>query len=146
MTATTDYYRSGEEIETVVRDFESCTTKPEDFNHRAHLTVAFAYLHLFRLNVAEATDRMRAGLYRFVDHNDIDRQKYNETITIFWIKRVHSFLAGADTERLASDIANEMIEACGGTKLVYEYYSKERLSTDEARTMWVEPDVKALDF
>jgi hypothetical protein len=146
MTATTDYYRSNEEIETVVRDFESCTTKPADFNHRAHLTVAFAYLHLSRLNVAEATDRMRAGLYRFVDHNDIDRQKYNETITIFWIKRVHSFLAEADTERLASDIANEMIEACGGTKLVYEYYSKERLSTDEARTMWVEPDVKPLDF
>jgi hypothetical protein len=146
MAATTDYYRSDEEIETVVRGFESCTIEPAAFDHRAHLTVAFAYLHLSRLNVAEATKRMRAGLYRFLDHNNVERQKYNETITLFWIKRVRGFLAEIAAERPVAEIANKMIEACGDAKLIYEYYSKERLSSDEARTMWVEPDVKAIDF
>ena len=146
MAATTGYYKSDEEIEMVVHGFESCATPPAAFDHRAHLTVAFSYLHLSRLNVTAARERMRASLYRFLDHNNVGRQKYHETITLFWIKRARSFLAEMDAERPVAEIANEMIEACGGAQLIYEYYSRERLSSDEARMMWVEPDVKALDF
>lgn len=146
MAATTPYYKSDQEIELLVRGFESCAIEPAAFDHRAHLTVAFSYLYLFKLNVAEARERMRAGLFRFLDHNNVERQKYNETITLFWIKRVRSFLDEMDAERLVADIANEMIDACGDAQMIYEYYSKERLSSDEARSMWVEPDVKALDF
>lgn len=146
MAATTDYYKSDEEIEVVVRGFESCAIEPSAFDHRAHLTVAFSYLHLSKLNVTEAGDRMRAGLYHFLDHNHVERRKYNKTITLFWIKRVRSFLDEIGAERLVADMANEMIDACGDAKLIYEYYSKERLSSDEARAAWVEPDVKPLDF
>jgi hypothetical protein len=146
VTDSKNNYQSTDEIEAIVRDFESCTTPPAEFSHRSHLTVALSYLHLSGLSIAEAATRMRTGLYRFLDHHGIDRQKYNETITLFWIKRVNSFLNRTDTTRSLASIANEMIETCGDSQLIYNYYSKEILSSDEARRMWIEPDVKPLDF
>ena len=146
MPDSKDYYKSVDEIEAVVRGFESCTTPPSEFNHRAHLTVAFAYLHLSRLTVLQALERMRIGLYRFLDHNHVAREKYNETITLFWIKLIRSFLDRTDAKRPVADIANEMIEAYGNSQLAFDYYSKEILSSEKARKMWIEPDVKMLDF
>lgn len=140
-------YKSDDEIEAVVRGFENCTMPDSEFSHGAHLTVALSYLHVSGLTVSEATARMRAHLYRFLDHYGVDRQKYNETITLFWIKLVRSFLDGADhAARPLYEIANEMIESFDDSKLVFSYYSKERLSSDEARKMWIEPDLKPLDF
>ncbi|HKC64329.1 MAG TPA: hypothetical protein VKB86_11860 [Pyrinomonadaceae bacterium] len=146
MPESNDYYKSVDEIEAVVRGFESCTTKPSEFDHRAHLTVAFAYLHLSQLSVEAARVRMRAGLYRFLDHNHVDRLKYNETITLFWIKLVRSFLDRTDTKRSVSDIANEMITTYSNSQLIFDYYSKGILSSEEARETWVEPDVKPLNY
>ena len=146
MSDSNDYYKGVDEIEALVRGFESCTTQPKDFNHRSHLTVAFAYLHLSQLSVAETLERMRAALYRFLDHNHVDRLKYNETITLFWIKLIRSFLDRTDITHSVSDIANEMIEAYGNSQLIFDYYSKQILSSEEARKMWTEPDVKPLNF
>lgn len=146
MPGPNDYYKSADEIEEIVRGFESCTTKPSEFDHRAHLTVAFAYLHLSQLTVAEARERMLAALYRFLDHNHVDRSKYNETITLFWIKLIRSFLDRTDRARSVAGIANEMIEAYGNSQLIFDYYSKEALFSEEARKMWIEPDVKPLNY
>jgi hypothetical protein len=146
VTDSQNYDQSDDEIEEVVRGFEDCTTPDSEFNHHSHLIVAFSYLHLSRLTVTQAAERMRAGLYRFLDHHGHDRQKYNETITLFWIKLVRSFLDPTDTSRRVADIANELIEACSNSQLIYSYYSKERLLSDEARKEWIEPDVMPLDF
>jgi hypothetical protein len=146
MSVTRDCYKSDDEIEEVVRGFESCATPPSAFDHRAHLTVAFSYLRLSKLTLAEAAERMRIGLHRYLDHNGVDRQKYNETITLFWIKLVRSFLDGVDAERNSAGIANGMLEALGNSQLIFEYYSKERLLSDEARVAWVEPDVVPIEF
>src|SRR3954452_16387098 len=128
MSAAKLYYRSDDEIEAVVRGFESCATVPAVFDHCAHLTVAFSYLQCSNLNIAEAKERMRVGLYRFLDHNGVDRQKYNETITLFWIRLVHSFLAARGTKQCIADVVNEMLEALGNAQLIFDYYSIELLS------------------
>lgn len=146
MSNPKNYYESDDEIAAIVRGFESCMTPPAKFSHASHLTVALSYLYLSRLTIAEATTRMRSGLYRFLNHHGIDRQKYNETITLFWIKLVRSFLDRTDRARSLASIANEMIETCGDLQLIYNYYSRELLSSDEARARWIEPDVKPLDF
>ena len=145
MTESENYYKSDDEIEALVRGFEDCSTLPSEFNHRAHLVVALSYLHLSRLTAEQATERMRAGLYRFLDHYGEDRQVYNETITIFWIKLVQSFLDQTNATRPVADIANEMIKAYGNSQLIYSYYTKERLSSAEAKKEWIEPDMKPLD-
>jgi hypothetical protein len=129
-----------------VRGFENCTLPDAEFDHPSHLTVALSYLHLSRLTVRQATTRMRAALYRYLDHYGEDRRKYNETITLFWVKLVRSFLDKADTQRPLADIANEMIESFGSSQLIYDYYSKEHLLSEAARKDWVEPDIKPLDF
>jgi hypothetical protein len=144
VTDSENYYKSDDEIEALVHCFEDCSTLPSQFNHRAHLVVALSYLHLSRLTVPEAAERMRAGLYRFLDHYGEDRQVYNETITLFWIKLVQSFLDRTDASRPVADIANEMIEAYGNSQLIYSYYTKERLSSDEAKKEWIEPDLKGM--
>jgi hypothetical protein len=144
VTHSKNHYQSDNEIEGVVRGFEDCATPDSEFNHHAHLIVALSYLHLSGLTVTEAAERMRAGLYRFLDYHGHDRRKYNETITLFWIKLVRSFLDRTNTSRRVADIANDMIEACGNSQLIYSYYSKERLLSDEARKSWIEPDLKGM--
>ena len=146
MAGTRKLYVSEGELETVVRGFESCATPPAEFTHAAHLVVALCYLRGDGLAVPQAAERMRAGLYRYLDHNGAGRQKYHETITLFWLKRVRGFLDRSDATRPAAELANEMIELCGDAKLVGDYYSKERLFSEEARKAWVEPDLKPLDF
>lgn len=138
-------YKEDEEIKAVVDGFESCETPPAQFDHRAHVTVAFAYIHLRRLTVPETSARMREGLFRFLDHNKVDRRKFNQTITMFWIKFVHGLLDNLDTSRAPADLANHVVEACGDPKLILKYYSRELLDSEEARAGWLEPDIRPLD-
>jgi hypothetical protein len=144
MNESTRAYESLDEIERVVRGFESCRLAPSEFTHPAHLTVAAWYLT--RLTVPEAAARMREGLYRFLDHHGVGRGKYNETITLFWVKLVRKFLDGAEMNRSLLDITNEAIELFGGSQLIFDYYSRERVFSEEAKQAWVEPDLKPLDF
>ena len=137
-------YGSPGEVENVVRKFESCTLPPSEFDHRAHLTVALWYLT--HSSVPEATHQMRAGLYRFLSHYGHYQQKYNETITVFWMRWVRSFLDRANMSHSIADIANEMIASCSNSQLIFAYYSKERVMSEEARATWIEPDQKPLDF
>lgn len=137
-------YESLDEIEAVVRGFESCELQPSEFTHAAHLTVALWYLS--RLGAPEATARMRAGLYRFLNHHGLGNGKYNETITLFWIKVIRKFLDDADAKGSLADIANQMIASFSSSQLVFDYYSRERVFSEEAKGGWVEPDLKPLEF
>ena len=49
-------YHSTEDIEALIRHFESCELSLEEFGHRAHLTVALRYL--LRSPATEATVRV----------------------------------------------------------------------------------------
>lgn len=144
MIGATRVYESLDEIESVVRGFESCQLPPSRFTHPAHLTVITWYLS--RLTAQEAAARMRAGLYRFLDHHGLGHGKYNETITLFWVKLVRRFLDDAEMNRSLLDLTNEAIESFGNSQLIFDYYSKERIFSEEAKTAWVEPDLKPLNF
>jgi hypothetical protein len=86
-------YKSKDEIEQVVRGFETCTTAAAAFHHREHLTVAVWYLQT--LSPRDTVARIRASLLRFLDHHGVDRGKYSEDITVFWVDTVARHL---DTE------------------------------------------------
>ena len=133
-----------DEVEETVRKFESCKLTASEFSHGLHLTVALFYVSSLREE--EATDRMRASLFRFIEHHGVDPQKYNETITLFWIRLVRGFLKRVNTRRTLSDLADELVKSHGDSKIIFRHYSKELLMSDEARRSWVEPDLKPLDF
>jgi hypothetical protein len=135
-----NHYHSEAEIEAVVQGFESCTTPAGDFTHRAHVTVAICYLS--RSPIAEALEQMRASLFRFLDHHQVDSMKYHETLTVFWLKLVRRRIAEQDPGRSLLEITNSVIQSIGNSKIVFDYYSEEALWSDEARHGWVEPDRK----
>jgi hypothetical protein len=137
------YYNSQSEIEAVVQGFENCETAKDSFSHQSHLTMAVYYLHSSRVD--QATESMRAGLLRFLDHHGVGRQKYHESLTIFWMRLVQAFL-NDDEKKSLLEQANSVIEAFADSKLVFEYYTRELLMSDEARKNWVEPDLKNLQF
>ena len=146
MNEPKNLYQSADEIWAVVRNFEACTTLPAEFTHEAHLTVALWYLS--RLSVTDATERMRDHLFRFLNH--YGERGYNETITVFWLKAVRNFLASTTTTSSASrsmtEMANELTATYNNSRLIFDYYSKELLASEEASDNWVEPDLRPLDF
>lgn len=77
---------SEEDIERVVRGFETCQTSASEFKHKDHLVVAVWYVH--NLGREAALERMREGLLRFIAHHQVDPKKYSEEVTQFWIERI----------------------------------------------------------
>ncbi|HWS89390.1 MAG TPA: hypothetical protein VN282_20620 [Pyrinomonadaceae bacterium] len=144
MSKPNELYRTDEEVLEVVRRFESCELPPADFNHREHLLVALCYL--LRLGDAEALARVRSNIGAYVAAHGINPSLYHETITVFWLKRVRAYLARAADGLNLAEMTNALAAECGGSRLIFDYYSKELIDTETARREWVEPDLRPLDF
>ena len=114
----------------------------EDFHHVSHLHVAWVYL-AESSSVRQAANKMRDTLRRFAAPAG-KPQKYHETITLFWVhllSRVYAASRGGCLEDFVH--ANpQLLEK----NFPLAYYSAERLFSDEARTSWVEPDLKPLSI
>jgi len=137
-------YRTDEEVLEVVRRFESCEMPPADFNHREHMVVALCYL--LRMGDAEALGRVRAGIGRYAAAHGVTPSLYHETVTAFWMRRVRAYAARARAGAGLVELVNGLAEGCGGSRLVYDYYSKELIDSEAARRGWVGPDLRPLDF
>src|SRR5258708_5722651 len=136
-------YQSENEIDAVVRGFESCTTPAADFSHVAHLTVAVRYLS--RATTSESLKRMRMSLFRFLDHHKVDKAKYHETLTVFWVKLVRRQMDSLAASCSVLEATNAVIDSLGNSQVVFDYYSEKLLWSDEARQSWVKPDLKGLN-
>ena len=129
-----------EEIRRLAEEFEACAVTR--FKHAEHLTVALWYLA--RLPEAEASERVRAGL-RKLSALDADG-RYNETLTLFWLRAVAAFLRGADSDLPLHTLRERLVARFPVSRAVFDYYSPELLHSHEAKMSWVEPDLKPLDF
>ena len=134
------FYRSDDEIRALAQSFETCSLPDEAFDHRAHLMVAIWYLS--SMTAEEAANRMREGLLRFLAHYGVDLQKYNETITQFWVRRLDKLLQEMDSSLSLAERANQAIERDGDSNVIFAYYTRERLFSEEARTNRIEPDIE----
>jgi hypothetical protein len=91
------------------------------FRHADHLHLALAYLRECA-TVEEATERMAATLRRLAAAAG-HPEKYHHTLTVFWMRAVAALL---------------------DQSLPLEYYSRDRLFSDDARSEWLDPDLKCL--
>jgi len=112
----------------------------KDFHHASHLHVAWVYL-AESSSVQQAANKMRNTLRQFAATAG-KPEKYHETITLFWVHLL-AYVAKPG-ERLEEIVyANpQLLEK----NFPLAYYSEERLFSDEARTSWVEPDLKPLSI
>jgi hypothetical protein len=112
------HYSTEKQIQDVVHGFETCTTAKDEFTHREHLTVATWYL--CNANADEALDRMRAGLFRFLDHHAVGRTKYKEQLTVSWMTLVQNTLEQMNPNLSLVERTNNILDRLGDTRLVPE--------------------------
>jgi hypothetical protein len=114
----------------------------ENFRHASHLHVAWVYL-AESSSVQQAANKMRDTLRRFAAAAG-KPQKYHETITLFWVHLLSRVRAASGGQHLKEIVhANpQLLEK----NFPLAYYSAERLFSNEARTSWVEPDLKPLSI
>jgi hypothetical protein len=134
-------YASDAEIEVLVARFESCELPPAEVSHRVHIAMsAWCFL---KLPERQAAARIYEGLQRYVNWHKIDI--YNETITWFWIKQIAQAVASLEAGRPAFALVNDVMARFGDSRLIFTYYTRERLQTAEARRQWIEPDLQPLN-
>lgn len=117
------------------RAFERGEVLPTEFSHQSHVRLAWVYLkesESFDL----AVGKIRDGIKRFAAAAGAS-QKYHETITILWMQ-----LLDDARDRAGDCTFVELLERCpelADKDLPLQYYSRERLFSDEARERWVPP-------
>jgi hypothetical protein len=137
-----DHYQSDEEIRSLVNEFEACSFHPSEFKHHQHLAVVLWYVA--NLPYADASARMKRGIQRLAA--SYGKTGYHETITEFWLRMVRAFLPEGERAESIAVLANQLIEKYADKNLILDYYSAELLGSHEAKSVWVEPDVKPLPF
>jgi hypothetical protein len=103
-----NHFRSEQEIEAVVKGFESCSTGVDDFSHVDHLTVAVWYLR--DSTPEKAFQGMCSGLLRFLDHHGVGRAKYDEQLTMKWIRLIEGAIEEMEPDLSILEVTNLVIE------------------------------------
>jgi hypothetical protein len=134
-------YKSESEVIDLVRSFEDASIPHDDWKHAEHLVVALYYLSHHDLEMA--CDKMRSGILNLLEHGfKVDLKKempYHETITVFWMRTVAKYnnsVNGTSLLEKANEVAYKWDK-----NYPLNFYSRERLFSDEARARFVEPDL-----
>jgi hypothetical protein len=118
--------------------FEAGAYAPADFNHRAHVRLAYVYLALN--DVERATALMRNAIVNFLRHHGIAPTKYHETLTHAWILAVFHFMHRTTSALSADDFINRT-PILLDSRIMMTHYSAERLFSQHARAAFIEPDL-----
>jgi ribosomal protein S18 acetylase RimI-like enzyme len=130
--------------EALLRKFEAQAIPLTQWNHRAHLRIAWSYLT--RYPWEEAVRRMREGVKAFNAANGIGDELtmgYHETLTVAWLR----IIAGTIRRYGARESSEEFLDEqtwLTQKRLLRAYYSKERLVTWKAKAGFVAPDLAPL--
>lgn len=124
-----------------LRSFEACGISPGEFDHAAHLRLA--YIYLCDRSVDDAAAAMKCSLLAFLDHLGVGASKYHETMTRAWIMAVQHFMAESRSYASASEFIEDNPRLLD-SKIMFTHYSAEVLFSQEARRTFVEPDVQSI--
>ncbi|MBW4634529.1 MAG: hypothetical protein KME30_22255 [Iphinoe sp. HA4291-MV1] len=147
MSHQTVQFQTTAGIEDLIAAFENCTLPRCEWHHSAHLTIALWYLTQYEKQ--EATNHIREGIQCYNAATGIQNTKnggYHETITLFWIQIVHCYLLVAEANTSTLQLANRLLQTFNDKSLPLQFYSRDLLMSWEARTSWIEPDLKPLDL
>lgn len=129
----------------ILAAFEACTLPAENWDHRAHLRIAYVYASTLPLK--QAVDKMRAGIQTYntaIDTPEAIDRGYHETITIAFMRLVFHSIGTHIYESSDHFYRNhpELLEK----KILLQFYSRERLMSREAKRGFLAPDIQPLPF
>jgi hypothetical protein len=118
-----------------IEDFERGDVDPEQFDHEAHIFVAWSYLQKHELQ--ESIARFCKALRNLTKKLGVE-SKYHETITWFFMILIAERKAASEDwqafKRRNADLFAKQ------PSIISAYYSSERLGSLLARTQFVMPD------
>lgn len=137
-------FETDDEIEVLARDMMACRLPKDRWTHAAHFAAA---LWLLRERGEAAYAEMPGLIRRYnesVGGRNTDTEGYHETITQASLKVAGRALAASGGALLSDVLADMMAGPCGRSGWIFDYWTKERLFTPEARLAWVAPDLRPL--
>jgi hypothetical protein len=122
-------------------DFEAFRVTPPQFNHAAH--VRLAYIYLVEGDADSAVRKMREALRAFLQHHGIPPGKYHETLTHAWVLAVRHFMTRSGNALTCASAADFIARnpELQDTGIMLTHYSASVLFSAEARESFVEPDL-----
>ena len=121
--------------------FETGEFPPAEFNHRAH--VRLAYVYLAERGEEEARQLMQRALLAFLRHHGVDVSKYHETMTRAWILAVRHFMELSSGSTSSDGFIADNPRLLD-SKIMMTHYSAEVLFSDDARAKFVEPNISPI--
>ena len=119
--------------EVFLESFEKCTLPWEEWNHFAH--VRMAYLSLKKYEELLGSEMIVKGIKQYNNFNSDKKMEigYHETITRFWINEIKSNLK--DTINFSEFIKQnpDLMKF----KYIFEFYDKKTLFSDDARLNYI---------
>tara|TARA_R110001599_G_C12269168_1_gene661188 strand:- start:6082 stop:6513 length:432 start_codon:yes stop_codon:yes gene_type:complete len=118
---------------------ESCEFPVAEFDHRAHIRLAYVYLA--ENSTDQSVEFMRDTLTALLKHAGLDpSQKYHETLTEAWVLAVKHFMESAGNSKSANNfIENNAVML--DSKIMMTHYSAQVLFSEQARRVFIEPNL-----
>jgi hypothetical protein len=131
------------DLEEFAKQFAAKEIPKRRWTHGAHLAVGL--WHVDRYGPDEALRRLRDGIRVLNEHHgnaNTESAGYHETITRAQVALLADFLKRSDAsapliERYAQLLASPLADRT----VLLRFYSRERLMSNHARAVWVEPDL-----
>jgi len=136
------------DIDDLAARFQSCAIPKAEWTHQAHLVVGL--WHVERYGSAEALARLRSGIRRLNEsHGGVNTATngYHETITRAYVALLSQYLDGCQPDRPLTEHATRLLDSpLADGKVLFLFYSRDRLISVTARAEWIEPDIAPLSL
>ncbi|WP_435352735.1 hypothetical protein [Emticicia sp. SJ17W-69] len=137
------------EFDHIINGFRAKTLPVKEWTHEAHLITGL--WHVANYSFEEALDRMRENIKTYnvaTGGQNTDSSGYHESITVFWVWLLDEFwkansIDNQDFERICNVYLKS--KYCD-RNLAFNFYSREKLFSTEARLAFVAPDIQAFEF
>jgi hypothetical protein len=140
-------YDSEAEIMEIVDGFRNRTLPAPRWTHQAHLTVGL--WHVLNRPPGAVLDEIRRGIIAYniaVGTPNSDTRGYHETVTAFYVWAIRKYLRNAAAGLTLPVLTNGLLASPFASKSYpFEFYSRERLLSVDARHAWLDPDLTPLD-
>jgi hypothetical protein len=130
--------------EEFFQQFETQTLPLEQWDHRAHLRVA--YLYLSRLTFEEALMSVSSGIRAYnaaQNIRDTPTGGYHETMTQAWLHLVHVTMSEFGPMENSDQFLTAQAQLLSKRALLF-FYSRDRIMSAEAKKTFVTPDLAPL--